>query len=293
MPPSETPTPASFKPDQPQRWSIIHAFSESVDSHSAHFELRCWGFLAIASLGIAGIFALLVAWSRFPGAEEIIPWPLQFFEKGLVIHVILSFVVWFLSILGALSSLVSYRLSDGWLKWKALGPLALIGSFTATILLLIPAWMDRGEASLNNYIPVIIDDIYYAGLIILGLSISLVVIRMFVNLIGRKGPMEPITISVLAAGLVYLLSMICFIIAYLNILNDSSAITMTPAINEDLFWGGGHILQFVNVSLLLSAWYFLGGLSLGKPWVHPTLMNIAILFLSYYTVRQLIVFRHI
>ena len=138
----------------------------------------------------------MLAFSRVPGAEEFIPWPLQFFEKGLVIHVILSFVVWFLSILGALASLVAYRLSDGWLRWRALGPVSLICAFIATLLLFIPAWMDRGEASLNNYVPVIIDEIYYAGLIILALSISLVVIRMFVNLFGRKGPMDPITISI-------------------------------------------------------------------------------------------------
>jgi cytochrome c oxidase subunit 1 len=280
MAPSEIPNPISFQPTQPQRWSLLHAFAKVVDGHSAHLELRSWGFLSMGSLGVAGVFALLLALSRVPGAEEIIPWPVQFFEKGLVLHVILSFVVWFLSVLGALTTLVTFRLSDGWLKWEALGLWAIIGSFTATVLLFIPAWMDRGEASLNNYVPVIIDNIYYAGLIILASSISLVVIRMFVNLIGRKGPMEPITISVLAIGFMYLLAIGCFAAAYFEIINDASAITMTPEINEDLFWGGGHVLQFVNVGLMLSAWYFLGGLSLGRPWIHPNIMNMSIIFLA-------------
>jgi heme/copper-type cytochrome/quinol oxidase subunit 1 len=280
MAPLKTLNPISFQPTQPQRWSLLHAYAKVIDSHSAHLELRSWGLLSMMSLGVAGVFALLLALSRVPGAEEIIPWPVQFFEKGLVLHVILSFVVWFLSVLGALVTLVTYRLSDGWLKLEALGTWAIIGSFTATVLLFIPAWMDRGEASLNNYVPVIIDNIYYAGLIILAISISLVVIRMFVNLIGRKGPMEPITVSVLATGFMYLLAIGCFIAAYLEIISDASDFAMTPAINEDLFWGGGHILQFVNVGLMLTAWYFLGGLCLGRPWIHPSIMNMAIFFLA-------------
>ena len=98
MPPSESAPVNGFQPAQPQRWSLFHGFAEAVDSHAAHHELRAWGFLAMVSLGVAGLFALLLALSRVPGAEDMIPWPIQFFEKGLVIHVVLSFVVWFLSL---------------------------------------------------------------------------------------------------------------------------------------------------------------------------------------------------
>ena len=195
MSPSEHPPGATpnfgFQPAQPQRWSLFHGFAQAVDSHGAHYELRGWGLLAMVSLGVAGLFALLLALSRVPGAGEMFPWPVQFFEKGLVIHVVLSFVVWFLSILGALTTLAAYRLSEGWPRWRRLGPAAMTGAFAATVLLFVPAWLDRGEASLNNYVPVIIDPIYYAGLGLLGLSLLLAVIRVLVNLIGRKGPLEP------------------------------------------------------------------------------------------------------
>jgi cytochrome c oxidase subunit I len=279
MSPSDQPPNNGFQPAQPQRWSLFHGFAHAVDNHAAHRELRAWGLLAMASLGVAGIFALLLALSRVPGSEEIFPWPVHFFEKGLVIHVILSFVVWFLSVLGALATMVTYRLSDGWPHWKGLGAIAIAGSFIATVLLFIPAWMDRGEASLNNYVPVIIDPIYYAGLIVLGLSLLAAVLRMFVNLIGRKGPLEPVTLSIVAVGLVYVLALACFTLAWLNISGDADVTAMTPAVNEDLFWGGGHILQFVNVGLLLSAWYILGGLTLGRPLAHPSLMNGAVFLL--------------
>ncbi|NQV84608.1 MAG: cbb3-type cytochrome c oxidase subunit I [Rhodospirillales bacterium] len=279
MSPSDPPPNNGFQPAQPQRWSLFHGFAHAVDNHAAHRELRAWGLLAMASLGVAGIFALLLALSRVPGSEKIFPWPVQFFEKGLVLHVILSFVVWFLSILGALTAMVTYRLSDGWPRWKGLGTIAIAGAAAATVLLFVPAWMDQGEASLNNYVPVIIDPIYYAGLIVLGLSLLAAVVRMFVNLIGRKGPLEPVTLSVVAAGLVYVLALACFALAWLEIAGDPSVTAMTPAINENLFWGGGHVLQFLNVGLLLTAWYILGGITLGRPLAHPTLMNWAVFLL--------------
>ncbi|MBC8339154.1 MAG: cbb3-type cytochrome c oxidase subunit I [Rhodospirillales bacterium] len=269
----------SFQPAQPQRWSLFHGFAQAVDSHPAHQELRAWGLLAMASLGIAGIFALLLALSRLPGADEMFPWPVHFFEKGLVIHVVLSFVVWFLSILGAMCVLATYRLSDGWPRWRIFGPLSVWGSFAATVLLFMPAWMDRGEASLNNYVPVIIDPVYYAGLGVLGLSLLLSVIRLFVNLIGRKGPLEPVTLSTVGAGLIYIFALACFALAWLEIQGDASFTSLTPDVNEDLFWGGGHILQFLNVGLLLIAWYVLGGVTLGRPLTRPNLMNAAGLLL--------------
>lgn len=276
MSPSEpSPSGIAFNPAQKQRWSLYAGFAHAADNDAAHGEIRGWVWLAMLSLGIAGIFALLLAISRVPGADEAFPWPVKFFEKGLIIHVILSFVVWFLSVFGAMSAMVTYRLSEGWPRWRGLGSASIIGSMAGTVLLFVPAWLNRGQPSLNNYLPVIIDPIYYAGLLVLGLSILLSVIRLFVNLIGRRGPLEPVTLSVLAAALIYVLALACFILAGLEIIKGNDFSTF----NEDLFWGGGHVLQYLNTGLLLSAWYVLGGLSLGQPLVHPRLMAGALLVL--------------
>ncbi|MBT4219266.1 MAG: hypothetical protein HOE26_04770, partial [Rhodospirillaceae bacterium] len=74
-------------------------------------ELRGWAGLAMLSLAIAGVFALLLALSRVPGIQDIFPWPLDFFQKGLVIHVVFSFAVWFLAVMGALLHLATARLA--------------------------------------------------------------------------------------------------------------------------------------------------------------------------------------
>ncbi|MBM3566674.1 MAG: hypothetical protein FJX42_11255, partial [Alphaproteobacteria bacterium] len=59
--------------------------------------LRAWMGLAALALALAGVMAVLLALSRIPGSQTLFPWPVAFFERGLVAHVVFSFVVWFLA----------------------------------------------------------------------------------------------------------------------------------------------------------------------------------------------------
>ena len=263
-----------FTPAQAQRWNLLAGFKEATQSDKAQTEIRGWAGLAILSLGIAGIFALLLAFSRLPGIQDIFPWPLGFFEKGLVIHVIFSFVIWFLSILGALLVIATHRISNGDPRQAYIGKLAVWGGYIGSVLF-IPALMDRSEPSLNNYIPIIIDPIYYWGLGILALSVFMLVVRMLANMPGRQGPLEPVSFGTLIAGILYLLSLYCIGYAAQHLQGDE----VTHAFNEDLFWGGGHVLQFCNVAMLMIAWYLLGGLTLERPLVNPRLFQSSIVLL--------------
>ena len=101
--------------------------------------LRGWSLLAVASLALAGLFAILLVLSRIPGMEDAVPWPTAFFHKGLVAHVVLSFAVWYLAVLGCLVQLGGD--GESALLDKAGLGLATLG----TVLLLIPSLLDRGE----------------------------------------------------------------------------------------------------------------------------------------------------
>jgi cytochrome c oxidase subunit I len=261
---------SAFQPAQKQRWNLYAGFEAAMASPSARGELRGWCGLALLSLAIAGVFALLLAVSRVPGISDIFPWPLQFFDKGLVIHVVFSFVVWFLSILGALLTIAAHRLGDGHPGGGGLARLALWASYAAQPLMFVPGLLDRGEASLNNYVPVIIDPLYYAGLGLLAVGLLLAVVRFIGVMLRRSGPMEPLAVGSLIASLIYLLALVCFAIAGVSLSGDA----IDGAFNENLFWGGGHILQFLNVSLMLSGWYVLGGLSLEKPAMRPQMASL-------------------
>ncbi len=233
---------------------------------AARWESWNWAALALASLALAGLFALLLALSRAPLVQDIVPWPLEFFRKALVIHVVFAFVVWFLSVFAALCHLAVVQASGGQPRLNRLGGLALACCAVAFLLLLAPGLMDRGQPTLNNYVPVIIDPLYYAGLAVLASGLGLAVVRLLVNL-NLAAFRQPLVAGMTAGGLLFAIALLCVLLAW-HALNGR---TPDHAFNEDLFWGAGHVLQFLNSVLLVTAWQVLATDSLGRPALRPGL----------------------
>lgn len=223
-------------------------------------ELWGWSAVAVGSLAIAGVFAALLAVSRVPGVESVFPWPLEFFHKGLVIHVVFSFVVWFLAVFGALLQLAARNLVDETPRFDWLGKLAVLGMATSFPLLFIPALLDRGEPTLNNYVPVIIDPLYYAGLIMMGVAMTLAVARLLLNRPTLSKP-TPLVGPMVGAGLIFIVALVCFGLAFSELTDQPPS----HAFNEELFWGGGHVLQFLNTLLMLVGWSILASSAAGRP----------------------------
>ena len=223
-------------------------------------ELRAWAALAIGSLAVAGIMAVLVAVSRIPGIQAIGLWPLDFFAKGLVIHVIFSLVVWFLTIFALLVSMATAKIAGENVRFAALGGVGAIAAAAAYPLLFLTAFDHGSTASLNNYIPVIQHRAYYDGLAILALAIAMPVLRLLLNIPARWMTMPPLPLAMTAGSAIYLIAMVCFGIAtYL-----SWGSTPSKELNELLFWGGGHILQFLFCLLMVTGWFVLGRSDAGR-----------------------------
>lgn len=237
--------------------------------------LRAWVGLGVLALGLAGAMAPLLALSRLPGAETALPWPSAFFQKSLVVHVIFSFVVWILAVFAALMHLGTLRLAAGRPPARWLGQSAIALAGIAFALLFVPALRDAGDPTLNNYVPAITDPLYYAGLVALALSLLTVGSRLVASLADRRGPWEPITWSALAGAAIFVLAVAAIGLALTRLGNRTPSFDF----NEDLFWGGGHVLQFLNTVLMMAAWYVLGGISLGRPALRPRIFGLALLLL--------------
>ena len=186
------------------------AFRAAARSEDAGWEVRAWLLLGMTALAIAGVFALFLALSRVPGTENLIPWPLHFFEKGLVIHVVYSFVVWFLCLLGALAAGATYHLDDGRSRGRSTGRSAVWMVAAGQILLMIPAVEHATEASLNNYVPTIIDPLYYLGLVFLFMGVLFVVIRLLAAFLRRANQPGPDGLGILLTTAAYIAAFICF-----------------------------------------------------------------------------------
>ena len=264
------------------RWPGAAAIGRGIN-----VEPRAWAALAVGSLAVSGIFAALLAISRLPGIERVFPWPLGFFAKGLVIHVVFSFVIWFVAMFALLTSLATAEISDNPVRLDILGRIgaALVGlSFP---MLFVPAFLGSSEASLNNYVPVIIHQAYYAGLGVLALGVLLPVVRLFANLPGRSGKLSPLAVAMTAGGVIYVAALVCFVAALTLAWGAPVSITL----NEHLFWGGGHILQSLYCVLMLVCWYELSRASFGDAVVDTEVFRTAVMLLALFSVLGPVFYR--
>lgn len=225
-------------------------------------ELHPWAVLALAALAIAGVFAVLLILSRLPQTQSWLPWVSQdFFRRALVTHVMFSFVVWYLAALGALLSLAAARLEEGSLPDRRTARLALGLTLAGSVLLFGPALLDLGEPSLNNYVPVLVHPVYFSGVALLFAGVAVAAWRLLRRLPQRWMLADPLTLGLAITAGLYLLALLCFVLAWSLI----PAATALPTRIEAVFWGGGHLLQFVNTALVLLGWQMLSEAGLGRP----------------------------
>jgi cytochrome c oxidase subunit 1 len=237
-------------------------------------ELRDWAWLAVGALAVAGVFALLLALSRIPGMDKAPFWPIGFFYKGLVIHVVFSLVIWLLGVFAFLVSVATLRLAGEDLRAAPLGRIGQGLALIAFPCLFAPAFLDATEPELTNYIPLIRHPAYDVGLLLLALGVLAPVARLFLNLPGRRAAILPLAMSI--AGFIYALALIAFAIAG-TLLAERGELMFS---RELLFWGGGHLLQFVSAVVLVTNWRILAHRSLGERAVNDAVFSIAVLIIG-------------
>lgn len=247
------------------------ALKRQVLTEALQAELRSWALLAAGSLAIAGVFAFLLALSRLPGTERLVAWPLEFFSKGLVIHVVFSLVVWFLAVFALLASFATMEAASNGVRYPGLGR-AGIGLVAMSFpMLFIPAFSSDTTATLNNYVPVIIHPGYYLGLATLALGILMPVVRLFLNVAHASRKLSALPAAMTAGGVVYCSALAAFAAALSLVWGEAPSRLM----HEHLFWGGGHLLQFLYCLLMLTGWYMLSRQSLGQGLVDEDVFRLA------------------
>ena len=235
-------------------------------------ELAGWAWLAVGALAVAGVFALLLALSRVPGMDRAPFWPIGFFYKGLVIHVVFSLVIWLMGVFAFLVTAATQTASGGRPRAAPLGRIGQGIALVAFPFLFAPAFFDATQPELTNYIPLIRHPAYDLGLLMLAAGVLAPVIRLFLNLPGYRRPLPALTLAMSIGGFVYLMALVSFAIAGVLLAGRGDLMVS----RELLFWGGGHLMQFVYAIVLLTNWRILAGRSLGEKAVDGPLFPAAV-----------------
>ncbi len=210
-----------------------------------------WLQLGVLSLGLAGLFAVLLVLSRAPGSEAFFPW-VDFFRTALVVHVDQSVLIWFIAMAGVVWSLVIPADSRlGAIQTGAFA-LALLGTFGIAL----SAFVGDGAALMNNYVPVLQRPFFFAALGIFGVGIAIqagVALFSTRSSFGFGENTHLPSLAALTVSVAVIISLLALIIAWLQI----PAGVEGQGYYEYLFWGAGHTLQFAYTQLLLLAWLLL------------------------------------
>lgn len=205
-----------------------------------------WFYIAILSLGIGGGFAFLVAMSRTPFGYKY--FPPDYMHHALAGHVVLAILLWLLSFTVVLWDIY---LGDGTTgKFKGISHKL---SSTGPILVTISVLTGNGNAVTNNYVPTIVDPVFFIGLIlfITGFSINVVgYLKNGIKYLFSKDILQNTVLISLFVSIIMIFSLICSIL-----LNREPSEQFT--FYERLFWTPGHIQQILNGTMLIIVWYTL------------------------------------
>jgi cytochrome c oxidase subunit I len=218
-----------------------------------------WLGLAVASLMLAGFFALFLVVARVPPFSGWVTDP-AFFKRCLVVHVDLSLVVWFYAFTAGLFALLPTRGQSPGLE-RAGFTLALCG----VAALIAGIFLPGVQPVLSNYVPALDHPLFLVGLtlFLFGVGFSFLGPRL---LPAREAPRgrarlpEEARPGLRVAAIAYWMALFTFL-ATLSAMPEG-----LPAAGryELMFWGLGHVLQFASVAAMLSVWLMLLTPALGR-----------------------------
>lgn len=207
---------------------------------------RRWLWLAVWSLAIGGIFAILLVASRAPGVQEHIPFR-DFFHTALVIHVDLLVLVWFLGIAAMLWTLISPR-GNHFLNQTGYWAFA-----AGSALLCATGFVEDAHPLMNNYIPVLQHPWFFMSIALMGCGIGLSAAVCCLPMLAKAWKENALAFGIASAGLITLVALVCFGLSAAQVEYQGDATWYY----EQLFWAGGHMLQYTHTQLLLVAWVWL------------------------------------
>ncbi len=227
----------------------VAAFSLPVPAGVPRRLAVGWLLLGLGSLVGAGVFAILLVLSRTPYLDRHFPW-IDFFHTALVVHVDLSVLVWFLAFAGVFWSLNPVRRGRSW-GWAALA-VATAG----TLIMAGSPFLGAAQPLMSNYVPVLQDPLFLSGLILFaaGVAIQVALSLCCAQPIGvLASGAGALRFGINTAAIAAAIALLAFALSYLSTPPD----LLGRAYFEQLFWGGGHVLQYTHTQLMLVAWLWL------------------------------------
>ncbi|MCB1926425.1 MAG: cbb3-type cytochrome c oxidase subunit I [Rhodocyclaceae bacterium] len=207
-----------------------------------------WLALAAGAVAAAGLFAILIALARVPAIGKLFPGP-EFYRVALTLHVTLSQGVWFMAFAACLWALDAPR------RPTSVDHLSLAAAALGTIGIALSVGVGEPAPLMSNYLPVLDSRLFTGAFLLFGLALALRAARSALPLPWRRpaglGDVRALGLRLAAIG--FCASLLLALLAHRVIAEGVDGL----AYYESLFWGAGHLWQFVLVLLMMVCWLVL------------------------------------
>ena len=224
-----------------------------LSNYAARRQVVGWLMLAVGALALSTLYAVLVVATRTPLLSGL-PATRELFRNVLVLHVSFAMIVWMLVCAASLWSLAAG-------SYSTLRRFAQILAYAGALSMALTPLLGAAPAILANYVPVLDSRIFLAGLSSFALGIALCGASAASDIVQR---LKTNHYEVWHVGA--LLSIVAATIAVGSFFTSlvQTGVPSSHANFEVLFWGPGHVLQFVHVLIMMTVWTVLGDYVLGR-----------------------------
>ena len=210
--------------------------------------VTAWLALAVTSLALSTVFALSLSIARTPFVGRLLP-GVDLYRTALVLHVDLAVLILFLAHAALLWSAITRRTS-AYLQWAAFGFAA-----AGTVAMVLSPFVARGPALMSNYVPILGNPVFLAG--IGGFALALLLAGVTALVRGRPWLAASGSDAALRWGIY--LSVLPMLLALASLAWMLGALPrLAPETYfEKLSWAPGHLMQFSYVLIMMVSWLIL------------------------------------
>lgn len=262
----------------------------------AEMLMKANAVVAVVFLMFGGIFALLVALTRWPAIHLL---PADSFYMVLTSHGINMLIFWIIFFEIAVlyfcsSTLLRCRLATPRWAWAGFG-LMLVGAVMNNVTVL----SGRSSVMMTSYVPMSAEPIFYLGLILFAVGALIGCMVFFGTLVIAKeektyegsvplvtfGAITAAIIAVftIASGAIILIPTFLWSVGYIS--------NIDPLMYRVIWWAFGHSSQQINVAAHVAVWYAIAGVAFGAKPLSEKVSRAA--FLMYILFLQLASVHHI
>lgn len=231
---------------------------------------RFWLLLAVYALACSGVYSILLVLMRTPFFQRIIPLK-DFFHTALVVHVDLSVLVWSLSISAMLWSVLGKN------RHMAIYRTAAMLALAGMVCIALSPFIGEALPLMNNYVPVLQNPVFFIGLALFGCGVLFHVSLTFFTYIPWETPKEESTAlhyGIYYGAVITLIAFAAFVLSYIQVMRSPDLEHYDiEHFYEQVFWGGGHTLQFTYTHMMVVAWLWLASANGYRLWVKEQFIN--------------------